>query len=200
MADTLLLEHDSEAAEFEMAGKILEDLKESPEGNSGDAPYGFTRDGKPRGKPGPKPGAPKQPRSKRAGSRPQAARPSSTTKKAPAGPDYRAGIRGMLQMVAAPLAMAGMRKPELMVDAATITLHADAVADGIAEGAADLPQLQMILDRIMAVGPWGVVLAPLLAMAAQILANHGVIPAGVMGTLTREELMEYMAQLQPQAA
>lgn len=189
------MEHDAETAEFEMAGKILEDLKpgENSEEGTPEAPYGFTREGTPRGKPGPKPGTRKRSRSS------SRARTSSASKpKAPAGPDYRAGIRGMIQLAATPLALAGMKRPELMVDAATLTLHADSIADGIAEGAADLPQLQMVLDRIMTVGPWGVVLAPVLGFAAQILANHGILPAGTMGTLTRDEILMAVAQLQAQ--
>lgn len=99
-------------------------------------------------------------------------------------------------MVAAPLAMAGMKNPVFALDAATITLHAGPVSEGMAEGALEIPQLQMILDRVLAVGPWGIALAPLVALGAQILANHGIIPAGMMGTVGPDVLM---AEMQRQA-
>lgn len=192
--DTLLLEHDAEMAEHETAGRILEDLRESQsEQNAKDpeAPYGYTRDGKPRGKPGPKLGSRNRAR-KGTKPTPNRSAPTSSARKPPPGPDYQAGIRGLLQMVAAPLAMAGMRKPELAIDAATITLHADSVAEGVAQAAMEIPQLQAILDRVMTVGPWGAVLAPVMALGAQIMANHGVIPAGTMGTLTQEEILAHL--------
>lgn len=197
MTDTMLLDHDSDMAEHDMAGRILGDLKEGQEANP-EAPYGFTREGTPRGKPGPKPGT--RSRVKKGRPSPNRAAPNSAPRKGPApGPDYRAGIRGMLQMVAAPLAIAGMKKPELAMDAATITLHADSVADGLAEAALEVPQLQAILDRVMAVGPWGAALAPVLALGAQIMANHGLIPAGTMGTLGREEILGALHGLQAAA-
>lgn len=197
-ADTLL-GFTTESAERDMAGAILDDLRETPEEPNPEAPYGFTADGKPRGKPGPKPGT----RNRRRGSKstPTSRGPatSSAPRKPPPGPDYRAGIRGILQMVAAPLAIAGMKQPELALDAATITLHADNVAEGVAEAALEIPQLQAILDKVMTVGPWGAVLAPCLALGAQIMANHGVIPTGVMGTLSREEILGHLHGLQAAA-
>lgn len=192
MTDTMLLQ----TAENELADAIIGDLKSEPEPDP-EAPYGFTKEGKPRGKPGPKLGS----RNRRKGSKTptRSAPATSSARKPPPGPDYRAGIRGILQMVAAPLAVAGMRKPELALDAATITLHADSVAEGMAEAALEIPQLQAILDRVMTVGPWGAAVAPILALGAQLAANHGVIPAGVMGTLTKDELLAAMHGIQAAA-
>lgn len=198
-AETLLTD-----AENELADRILNDLGDSEE--DPEAPYGYTREGKPRGKPGPKPGAATSTSSGRARRTTRSRRHSPTRSssppksKAPAGPDYAAGIRGVLQMIAAPLAMLGMKKPEWMLDAATITIHANPVSEGVAEAVPELPQLQAVLDRVMAVGPWGIALSPLLAMGVQMLANHGVIPAGQMGTLTRQELMAMMDQAHGAAA
>lgn len=195
--DTLLIGHDSEMAEHELAGAILDDLQGDKGEPNTEAPYGFTKEGTPRGKPGPKPGTRNRRKGSKSPSRGPA--PNSAQRKPPPGPDYRAGIRGILQMVAAPLAIAGMKSPEFALDAATITLHADNVADGVAEAALEIPQLQAVLDRVMAVGPWGAVLAPCLALGAQIMANHGVIPAGVMGTLSREEILGYLHGVQAAA-
>jgi hypothetical protein len=188
----------AESAEQEMAGAILDDLKSSPDEPNPEAPYGFTKEGTPRGKPGPKPGM----RNRRKGSKAPHSRPASSSSsrpKPPPGPDYRAGIRGILQMIAAPLAIAGMKQPDLALDAATITLHADSVAEGVAEAALEIPQLQAILDRVMTVGPWGAAVAPVLALGAQIMANHNVIPPGTMGTYTREEILGHLHGLQAAA-
>jgi hypothetical protein len=194
----MLLEHDAQMAEHEMAGRILEDINESTEPTP-EAPYGFTREGTPRGKPGPKPGAKKRRPNAPKSSPSRGPAAASSGRKPPPGPDYRAGIRGILQMVAAPLAIAGMKRPDLAMDAATITLHADHVAEGVAEAALEIPQLQAILDRVMTVGPWGAAVAPVLALGAQLMANHGVIPPGTMGTLTREEILASLHGLQAAA-
>lgn len=147
------------------------------------APYGRTRDGKPRRKPGPPPRkTPPGPRSsappKTPGPRPKAA-----------GPDYATAFAGLMQLPAAGLALAGMRRPELKADAAALALHTGPVSQAVGQLAHDQPQVAAILDRIMAVGPYGALIAAVSPLVLQVLCNHGIVPAGAAGTIPPDQLV-----------
>jgi hypothetical protein len=108
--------------------------------------------------------------------------------------DYRPGIMGLMQLPAGVLAFAGMNKPELAADAATITVYAPGIADALNELAKERPEVAAVLDRVLSVGPYGLVIAAVMPMVLQILANHGVLPAGLMGTVPKEAMLQHMAQ------
>lgn len=161
-----------------------------------DAPWGRKADGTPKAKPGRPSGTPDgHPRTRRrtriapAPQRRAAPRAKSSSK---AGPDYRPGIKGLLQLVAAPLMLAGLKNPACALDAAAVTLHADPLADALQETAEQQPQFAAVLDKVLSVGPYGALLAAVLPLAVQITANHQLLPpevAGAMGALPPEELM-----------
>lgn len=109
------------------------------------------------------------------------------------GVDYRPGIMGMLQLPAGVLAFAGMNKPELAADAATVTIYGPNIAEALNELAKERPEIAAVLDRVLSVGPYGMVIAAVMPMVLQILANHGVLPSGLMGTVPKEALLEHMA-------
>ena len=128
------------------------------------------------------------------------ARTASTSKK-PAGPDYKAGILGLFQLVAFPLGLAAQRTHNvaLAADAATLTIHAEPVATGITTVAKQDERLAAILDRIMTVGPYGALLQPVMAMAMQLAANHGLIPESALESMhlkTADQVMAKAAQMQ----
>lgn len=158
---------------------------------TGEAPYGRRADGTPREKPGRKPtnGAPKSGRTGRRAPGP-AATPRPAAAKKPAGPDYAGAIMGLLQLPMAGLAMAGMRDPKWLADSVTLELHAPPLAQAAADLAKEQPAVAAALDRLMTVGPYGALLSAVVPMGLQLLANHGVLKGGTMGTHSMEDLIE----------
>lgn len=150
-----------------------------------DAPYGRKPDGSPRAKPGPKKGtrvgaAAAPPRRPGGPGRPP-------TRK---GTDYRPGINGLLQIASFPLAIGGRLNPNLALDSAAIAMHAPNIAEALNTIAAERPEVAAALDRVLSVGPYGLLIGAVIPLVAQIAANHGKLPDGVaagMGAIPREE-------------
>jgi hypothetical protein len=158
---------------------------------SGDseAPYGRRADGTPKAKPGRRPGQQTGTGArKRTSSR-------ATTQTAPT--DYRTPLLGLFQIPAGALAIAGMQRPVFAADAAAITIHAPNIAEALDQLAQERPEIAAVLDRVLQVGPYGVLIAATVPMVLQILANHAVVPAGVMGTVPPETLV---ANFMPEVA
>ncbi|NUT27674.1 MAG: hypothetical protein HOV84_17415 [Streptomyces sp.] len=93
----------------------------------------------------------------RAGSRPKA-------------PDFRPGINGMFQLAAAPLAFV---QP---LDAIAVSQHGENIAEALNALAQERPEVAMVLQRILSVGPYGAVIAAVVPLAVQILHNHDMLP------------------------
>lgn len=125
-------------------------------------------------------------------STPGAPRRISGRSKSKGGTDYRPGILGLLQLPAGVLAVAGLNKPELAADAATLTVYAPGVAEAVNDLANERPEIAAVLDRVLAVGPYGALLAAVTPMVLQILCNHEVIPSGILGTVPKEALLAHM--------
>ncbi len=162
-----------------------------------DAPYGRKADGTPKKKPGPqkKTGA-AVPRAPRPASRGAAPRKTTTRRtSAPVAQDYREGIAGILQLIAIPLSLAGRAKPELAYDAATIVAFTPRLADFGNNTAQNEPRIAALLDKVMTIGPYGEGIAIVLAMGAQMMVNHKVLPVEVgktMGAMEPDALMQYV--------
>lgn len=187
---------------FVPAEEAREHSELSPEFSDGgpvdpEAPWGRKSDGSPRAKPGRPSGTPdSQPRTRtrrtRVAAAPQrrSARPRQA--KQQQGPDYRPGIMGMLQLVAAPLALAGIKNPAFALDAASVTVHAEPLAEAIQQTAEQNPPFAAVLDKVLSAGPYGALLAAVMPLAVQVAANHRLIPpaaAEAMGAMTPEQLM-----------
>jgi hypothetical protein len=80
-----------------------------------------------------------------------------------------------MQLPAAGLIIAGQRAQSvaLTADGATILVHGPGVAKAIAEIAENDPRVMALLEKVLAFGPYGVLLAALFPMVAQFGANHG---------------------------
>lgn len=145
-----------------------------------EAPYGRKADGTPRAKPG-----------RRTGSNPSTRRPPAR-KPAPASAetDFKTPLLGLFQIPAGALAIAGMQKPVYSADAAAVTIHSENIADALDQLAHERPEIAAVLERVLQVGPYGVLIAAVAPMALQILANHNVVPAGTMGTVPPHVLLE----------
>lgn len=165
------------------------------DGADPEAPYGRKADGTPKAKPGRPSGTPdSQPRTRqrRRVTAPAPRRTTKTSSSKPQMPNYVPGIMGILQLVAAPLAVAGLKNPAIAADAAALTLHAEPLAVAMQETAEQVPPFAQLLDKVLTVGPYGALLAAAMPLMVQVCANHGLIPpeaARAMGAQSPEELM-----------
>lgn len=150
-----------------------------------DAEAKLNKDGSVRRKPGPKPGG-----VRRAAAPGKA--PASRAKKSDGAVDYRPAIIGLAQIPQMVLGLGArfLKRPQLALDGLTIGVHAPALASALNETAQTETRLQALLDRLMVVGPYGLVIAAAAPLVAQILVNHGVAePNPELGTLGPEDLM-----------
>jgi hypothetical protein len=148
-----------------------------------EAPYGRRADGTPRAKPGRRPGAQSRPTRTRSTPPPTIA-------------DYKTPILGLFQIPAGALAMAGMRRPVFAADAAAITIYSPNIAEALDQLAHERPEVAAVLDRVLQVGPYGVLIAAAAPLVLQLLANHNAVPPGIMGTVPPETLI---ANFMPEA-
>lgn len=135
------------------------------------APYGRKPDGTARKRPG----------------RPPGSTTSRSTKSTVV--DYRTPIIGLFQIPAGILSIAGMRRPVFAADAAAITIHGPGIAEALDRLAQERPEIAAILERVLQVGPYGVLIAAVAPLALQILANHEAVPPGALGTIPPAELV-----------
>jgi len=159
------------------------------------APYGLKADGTPKKLPGrPSNPFPKAPAAKKSGGGGSKAK----------APDYTEGILGLFQIPAMGLALAGGKNPVLAADAAAVTAYAPGIAQALNQVAQEQPAVAAVLDRVLSVGPYGAVLAAALPLGLQLAVNHGLMPAGLGGTVPKETILAHAehqaAQLQEQMA
>lgn len=154
------------------------------------APYGYTADGAPRGKPGRKPSgkAPAAPAPKKAAQKPPTA---PTPKKAAGTPrppqkaarvDYTSAIGALLGQFIAPATIVAVAKHDstLLADCAAITDGVPAMGQVANWAAEKWPVAAAILDKVVAFGAVAGPAGGLIAMAAQLGVNHGLIPPGLV--------------------
>lgn len=123
---------------------------------------------------------------------------AKTGTKRKTGTDYTQGIMGILQLPAAALGILGsqtnkegqLTRPEFLADAAVITKYAPDIATAVSDLANDQPQVAAVLDRVLKAGPYGALIGAVLPMAAQLLSNHNVIPSGLMGTKSVNQVLQ----------
>lgn len=124
-------------------------------------------------------------------------RPPGVGNKSKAGePDYRSGILGIAQLAAAPLAFTAP------ADAAAVMMHAPPIADALHNLAVERPEVARVLDTVLAVGPYGAVIAAVLPLVVQLLHNHGVLStpmAVAMGATPKDEILSMLAGPAPSA-
>lgn len=167
------------------------------------APYGRKSDGTPRSKPGRKPG-PSLTGTRRTSVRPAAPRPAGPPKPAAAkkasGPDYKRSVQGLLQLAATPLLVAAQRSDRAAADAAAISLHAEPIAQAVHDLATDDPRVGALLERLLAVGPYGALIAAVLPLGMQLAVNHGVAPLPLASALGAQDPRGLVQQLRAEMA
>lgn len=190
----------STATEFLAPGD--ERAREHP-GDDSAAPWGRKSDGTPRSKPGRPTGTPNRSPRRPAPPRPRAEKPAgSSSRRKPAEPDYRGGINGILQMAAAPLLIAGTRSDAALANAYAVTQYGPGIADALHDLAVQRPEVAAVLDRVLAAGPYGALLAAALPLAVQVATNHGLLPAQVATAMGAAPVDQVAAAMRggPQAA
>lgn len=156
-----------------------------------DAPYGYKVDGTPRKGPGGRPPKNSHPTSK--APKPSATRPAGKPRNKPArsgGVDYRQGIIGLASIVALPLKFVSP------LDSVAVMIHAENLAEAVNETAKDRPEIASMCDKLLSVGPYGLIIGAVLPLGAQIAVNHGFIPdsmAAMLGAYPRDQLAQMAA-------
>lgn len=196
------------AAQAAEAAEDNEHQDQAPEGVQVDmeAPYGRTATGKPKGKPGRKPGAPSGRGRRTAAGGPTAPPRKRTTaaRKPPAGPDYHGGLRRALGVPVGILTALGGRKPVFRADAMAVVMHGPKITDAVADMAEADPRLAGILDRFLQATPAAEIITAISPLVVQIAVNHGTMPVEMgkqMGAEDPDTLVKvYTRHLAAQAA
>jgi hypothetical protein len=103
-------------------------------------------------------------------------------------------IRGILQLPAAGFIIAGQRvqSTPLVADGATILVHGPGVAKAIVEIAENDPRVMALLEKVLAFGPYGLLIAALMPAIAQGIRNHNEPAAPILegfGAVTPEQII-----------
>lgn len=120
-------------------------------------------------------------------------KPASATprKKKSYGTDYTEGVAELLTMPAAVLAVVGSQTNNipLVADAAVVEHYAPRVAAAVNALAQEKAEVAAVLERVLKAGPYAALFGAVVPMAIQILANHKILPAGIGGTMTAEQVL-----------
>jgi len=158
-----------------------EDVKVEPEHRNEDAPWGYKPDGTPY-KVDP------ARYEKRDAARRKHAAPKSKTAKAK-GSEHRENVLGLVQIIGLPLAAAATRDDRFAADLIALNATAPAIADAVDGIAQSNRRMAAALDKLADVGPYGLLIGALAPLLLQVSANHGVLPVGMMGTVSHEDLI-----------
>lgn len=110
--------------------------------------------------------------------------------------DYTEGVTQLLSMPAAILGVVGSQTNNLplVADAAVVNHYAPQVASAVNDLAQERPEVAAVLDRVLKAGPYAALMGAVVPMAMQILANHKILPAGVGGTMSAEQVLGVQPQ------
>jgi hypothetical protein len=91
--------------------------------------------------------------------------------------DYRPGMFGIVQLAA------GVCMAVSPLDGYALSVGAPPLVEALQQTSETSPALAAVLDKIMSVGPWGLVIGAALPLIIQIAHNHKLIPAEVATSL-----------------
>jgi hypothetical protein len=116
---------------------------------------------------------------------------TGTRKKKSYATDYTEGVTQLLTMPAAMLGVVGQQTNNLplIADAVAVESCAPKIAEAVNSLAQERAEVAAALDRILKAGPYAALIGAVVPMAFQILANHKVVPPGVAGTLSAEQVL-----------
>lgn len=176
----------------------LAEPEASADGTDPAAPWGRKADGTPKAKPGRRPSgtakasAPSTPPKRPKG----VSGPQKAAQRKTAAPDHAKSVRDLLLMPGTLLLALGGRRQDaaLTADGAALVVAAPAIGEATAELAAEVPAVAAILDRLATATPYAGLITAAVGLGAQIAANHGMIPAGALGSVTTDEIITAAAQ------
>lgn len=149
---------------------------------SPDAPWGY----RPNGQPYKRDPARyvKREAAKASGSRKASSSSSSSRSKAAASAAERreAGALQVISLLGLPLVIGAMMSDSLAADAFILDLTAPALATELASAAELNGHLAVALDKAAELGPYAGIAMAAAPLICQVMANHGLMPAGMMGT------------------
>lgn len=159
-----------------------------------DAPYGRKADGSPRGKPGRKGGT--------AGptmAAPRARGRASGKAASSAAVRQAAYARTVAELIDVPaglvtMAAAASGSRALQADAIMIDAFKPALSEQVAAVAVTRPGFAAWLEGLSDVSPIMLLAMTAAGFVAQLLVNHGVLPAGVIGSVPVDAVLEHAAR------
>lgn len=129
--------------------------------------------------------------------RPKVTRPRTAGRRGPSRPPapkvspLKMNALGLVQLPAMALGVASRWVPVLALDSLALTMHAEPLADAVV-AVAESPggaRWASVLERTAQVGPYGGLLLAVIPLAAQLAANHGLIPPNAeMGVMSPDQL------------
>lgn len=115
----------------------------------------------------------------------------ATRKAASKEPDYRDGVEALLQAPIFALGMLSRFSPDFGLDALALSMQAPRIASAVNLIALEDAKFAAILERMLAVGPYGALFSALVPLGLQVLANHRVLaPNPQMGIYDPEDLLD----------
>lgn len=170
-----------------MTDALTEPTQELPVADTFPAPP--TMATPPRRKPGPAKGSPQRGGRGRSTTTHPGAPPRRATPNKPAAaaaPDYAQGVVDLIEVPQGLLAGYGLLpgKEAYLADAAVVNMLAPVLGDAAAKFAEANPSHKLVgyLDKAITVGPYALLGTAVVTGLAQIAVNHGLLPAGLMGT------------------
>lgn len=98
------------------------------------------------------------------------------------GVNYAEGIAGLFQVASVGLLVAaGDHNKTLLADSKAIAEHGGNIALAFDQLANEKPEVAAVLDKILAVGPYSLVIGAVVPLALQVASNHGVKLPNVPG-------------------
>lgn len=106
--------------------------------------------------------------------------------------DYRTTVDDLLTMLALPLT--AVPNKAVTADGVALLRHSSSIAAALDTLAKDKPEVAAVLDKLATTSAYGGMVIAVLPLLLQVLANHMVVPVGIAGTVTPDELI---ASVQP---
>lgn len=114
------------------------------------------------------------------------------------GKDYRPDVRGLVQVVGMPLAVAGQANEAFLADAVALEAQSEPIVEAVNELALRNARVAAALEKLATVGPYGLLLSAVSPLVLQVAVNHGALPAGMMGTVPPGALVAALVPEQPE--
>lgn len=121
------------------------------------------------------------------------AKPTATGRASSKSPDYKGTVKDLLE--AGSLFVSVFDR----VDGATVAAHSDALAEACHKTAVAEPRFAAAIEGAMTASPYAALAMALAGMGAQLAHNHGLIPAGFLGTTDRRVIEKQLGMAAKQA-